>query len=393
MFHQENVQKIAAQCSGALIVIAGYDAMQLSGDMAAPFVQESNFWWLTGIEEPGWKAIIDTARNRTVLVRPALTAVQHIFDGGMSDNEAQSVSGAQAIVPEAEFERELTQLARKHPLVMTVDNKHGDTFTVNPAQAKLVAQLKRHFNTVEYCNKQLAELRAIKTPEELARITKAVAITTEAFAALCADLTHYNYEYEIEAAFTAQFGAKGLKHAYAPIVAGGSRACTLHYDKNNAKLTKRDAVVIDIGARFNGYAADITRTYCSSPSKRVMQVHTALQSAHASIINLLKPGLLVVDYMKNVDSIMQQALMDLGLIKGKDDQAYRTYFPHAISHGLGVDVHDSLGGPRYLRPGMVLTVEPGIYIAQEGIGMRIEDDIVITQTGHKNLSSSLSTQL
>lgn len=393
MFYSANVQKFMSVCSGTLVVISGYEVMQLSGDMAAPFLQESNFWWLTGIEEPGWKAILDSARGRVVLVRPTLTEIQQVFDGGLTDAEALAVSGAQAVIPEAEFERELAQLARKHPLVRTVENKHGDSFVVNPAQTKLTAQLKRHFNTVEYCNKQLAELRAIKTAQELECITKAVAATTDVFAAVRANWETYKYEYQVEAAFTAQFGNKGLKHAYAPIVAGGPRACTLHYDKNNAKLAKREAVVIDIGARLGGYAADITRTYCAQPTKRMQQVHAALEAAHAQIIALLKPGLPVAEYGKHVDDIMQQALLELGLIKTKDDKAYHTYFPHAVSHGLGVDVHDSLGGPRYLQPGMVLTVEPGIYIAKEGIGMRIEDDILITQTGHKNMSASLSTAL
>jgi Xaa-Pro aminopeptidase len=152
--------------------------------------------------------------------------------------------------------------------------------------------------------------------------------------------------------------------------------------------------VIDIGARINGYAADVTRTYAIKPSKRQQAVHAAVQNVHQRIIELLKPGLLVADYARTVDEIMKDALQTLGLLDRRDDETtYRKYFPHAVSHGLGVDVHDRLGSPRYFEPGMVITVEPGIYIPEEGIGVRIEDDILITETGHDNLTRKLSTDL
>jgi Xaa-Pro aminopeptidase len=153
-------------------------------------------------------------------------------------------------------------------------------------------------------------------------------------------------------------------------------------------------VLIDIGARVNGYAADITRTFAVKPTKRQTQVHAAVERAHKKIISLLKPGLMLQDYIKAVDDIMKTEMIGLGLIENmNDNETYRRYFPHAIGHGLGVDVHDSLGSSRKLQEGMVLTVEPGIYIPAEGIGVRIEDDILITSTGHKNLSGSLSTDL
>ena len=149
---------------------------------------------------------------------------------------------------------------------------------------------------------------------------------------------------------------------------------------------------MDVGARVDGYAADITRTYAvGEPTKRQVAVHTAVQTAHQRIINLLRPGLELATYLQQVDEIMQQALQSLGLLKTPED--YRRYFPHAISHGLGVDVHASLGQQRYIEAGMVLNVEPGIYIPQENIGVRIEDDILITDKGRRNLSQKLATHL
>lgn len=178
-------------------------------------------------------------------------------------------------------------------------------------------------------------------------------------------------------------------------MASGKNACTLHYLKNSAKLKKRDLLLLDIGARRQGYAADITRTYAlGEVSKRQHDVFLAVNEAHVKIIDLLKPDYPVEQYQHDVDKIMTEALLSLGLMKdAKDEKNYRRYFPHAISHGLGVDPHDSLGAPRALQPNMVLTVEPGIYIPEEGIGVRLEDDILITATGNSNLSGRLSTEL
>ena len=257
-------------------------------------------------------------------------------------------------------------------------------------------RLKKIFAEVRDCRQDLAELRAIKQSHEIDAMKKAIGLTVDAFADAKKKLPTLSAEYEVEAEFTYNFGkAGGAKHAYDPIVASGKNACTLHYNHNNASLQKNSLLLIDIGARVEGYAADITRTYAiGQPTKRQIAVHRAVETAHKAIIGLLRPGLTVTKYQAQVDTIMQDALMSLDLLKDRTDQVtYRKYFPHAISHGLGIDVHDSLGRPSELQTGMVLTVEPGIYIPEESIGVRIEDDILITDTGHVNLSGSLSTSL
>lgn len=395
MFHQSNRNKLETVLPGVLYVFAGYEAMQLSGDMAAPFLQESNFWWLTGIEEPGWRVVIDTApHGRTVLVRPDVSETHRIFEGGLSDEEARDISGADTVIPAKEFETCLRQLARKRSLVYTIDTKPQYDFVLNPAQQNLVAVLKRHFAVADDCSRSLAELRAIKDSEEITRLKSAAKLTCEAFAAVREKLGDLKNEHDIEAEFTYRFNQKGAAHAYAPIVASGKNACTLHYGKNSAKLAARSPVLVDIGARVGGYSADVTRTYCLNPTKRQRAVHAALEKAHRRCIGSLGPDVPVADYMVGVDEIMKDALQEIGILQDRsDDETYRRYFPHAISHGLGVDTHDPLGRPRYFRPGMVLTVEPGIYLPDEGIGMRIEDDILITAAGYENLTGSLSTNL
>lgn len=393
MFHAHNIARLSELARGVPIVLTGYYAMQLSGDMAAPFLQESNFWWLTGIDEPGWRVIIEPARHHVTLVAPEISEVDRIFTGGIDPSEAMKRAGAQEVIAANEFEPRLRHLARTHTVVNTLEVEN-ESFVVNPARKELVAMLRRTFASVEMIDKELVSLRAVKTDEEIRRIRQACALTVNAFELIHDQFAQYKHEYEVEADFTAAFRSHAATHAYAPIVAAGERACTLHYDKNANSVRARDLVVIDIGARINGYAADVTRTYAVKPSKRQQAVHVAVQKAHQQIIALLKPSLLVADYARSVDEIMKDALQTLGLLTRRDDETtYRKYFPHAVSHGLGVDVHDRLGSPRYFEPGMVITVEPGIYIPEEGIGVRIEDDILITQTGHDNLTRKLSTDL
>ena len=394
MLHKQNRERLYQKAQGQLIVLTGYDAMQQSGDMAAPFLQESTFWWLTGIEQPGWKVILDTARGHATLVRPKRSDIDIIFNGESDDAQITAISGIGDIIAEKDFEARLRQLHRKHTIVQTLNPKQSHEFVLNPAGQSLHTALKRIYDSVQYCDLLVNELKAIKQPEELARMRAAAKLTCSAFADVRAKLDELKTEAEVEAEFTYRFHRVGAKHAYEPIVAGGANACTLHYLVNKDKLRSRDMVLIDIGARTDGYSADVTRTYCLHPTKRQKAVHAAVESAHKSIIALLAPGLPIAEYIDAVDAIMKQALHSLGLLDDVNDaEMYRKYFPHAISHGLGIDPHDSLGRPRYFETGMVLTVEPGIYIPEEGIGVRLEDDILITPTGHENLSAALPTSL
>ena len=392
-FH-EHRQKLVAFAGGSPVIITGYEAVQLSGDIATPFLQESCFWWLTGIEEAGWKVIVDTTRRRTILVRPTISEVQRIFEGESAAGEILKRSGADEIIDARDFEQYLRTLARHHPLVYTVHDKTSHDFVVNPAQRVLNETLSRVFPSVEDIGKKIHELRAIKSDAEIMAIKKAVALTVKAFREVRENLSDYKHEYEVEAEFTKRFRSVNAVHAYEPIVAAGSHAVTLHYTHNEGSISARDTVLIDIGARVGGYCADITRTYATSPTKRQQQVHAAVERAHKRIIKLLGPDVVVSEYVANVDGIMKDALEEIGLLGDRDDtETYRRYFPHAVSHGLGVDVHDSLGAPQRFQTGMILTVEPGIYIPEESIGVRIEDDILITAKGALNLSRQLSTSL
>jgi Xaa-Pro aminopeptidase len=398
-FFASNRERLTAKLNGGIIVITAYAGMQRSNDMAFTFEQEANFWWLTGVERADWWLIIDGARSRSWLVAPSVSESHQIFDGSLTPEDAKKISGVDEVIGQDKALSMLRELAKQHSVVYTLgDQPYAEylDFNLNPAPKKLHELLDRTFNSVHDCRKELSQLRAIKQSYEVTCLKKAINLTIDAFEEVKEMLPRAKYEYEIEAEFTYYFRRHGARgHAFDPIVASGKNACVLHYLDNNAKLKKRELLLMDIGVRHHGFSSDIARTYAlGEPTKRQQDVHDAVQLAHKEIIRLLKPGASVEQYLRDSDAIVGEALVRLGLISDRSDQqAVRKYFPHAISHGLGVDSHDSLGAARVFQPGMVLTVEPGIYIPEEGIGVRIEDNILVTEIGHANLSARLSTDL
>lgn len=393
-FFKGNRRLLSQAVNKKIIILSAYNQTQRSNDSASSFEQEASFWWLTGIDMPDWRLVIES--KKSWLVAPDIREQRIIFDGALSWDKAKMISGVDEVISAEEYRLLIGELAKKYDTVFTIGKDPHEKqydFSVNPAPEHLRKELKKSFTNIKDCRPELARLRAIKQPEEIASMKKAIALTVDAFKAVKKRLSGFEYEYEVEAEFSYHFRKNGAKgHAYEPIVAGGKNACTLHYIQNQDPLNKNELLLLDIGARVDGYPADITRTYqLGEATKHQKQVHAAVESAHKEIISLLKPGLSVIEYQEKVDEVMKRKLTELGLLKKPGD--YRKYFPHAISHGLGVDVHDALGRPTEFKEGMVLTVEPGIYIPEEGIGVRIEDDILVTKDGHENLSAALPTSL
>ena len=394
LFFTNNRQALLTMTGARLIVVAGNGLVQRSNDAAYRFEQDANFWYLTGIEAPNWRVIIQP--DKTSLVVPDVDDIHQVFDGSLSPDDARAISGADDVISFQQGEALMLRLSKETDTLYTIaGDPHKDhyDFSLNPAPVHHYDAMVALFKSVIDCRKDLATLRAIKQPSEIAAIRSAIDLTIDAFNDVNQNFQKYRYEYEIEADFSHRFRYNGATgHAYDPIVASGGQACTLHYTDNQLPLIQNELVLIDIGARLHGYAADITRTYaCGVPTDRQIVVHQAVETAHHQIIALLGPGVNVADYMAQVDVIMKEALDSLGLLHSPAD--YRRYFPHSVSHGLGIDVHDSLGGPATFQEGMVLTVEPGIYIPEESIGVRIEDDILITASGNENLSARLPTSL
>lgn len=398
-FFSTNRQRLlGALGNDALVILAGFTAMQWHGDSAVPFRQEANFWYLTGIEYADWRLIIDGRQGKTWLVAPFVDATHQLFDGSLSPEGAKSISGVDTVIDSERGERLLDALAKQYSSVFTVGvpsyAEHAG-FVLNPAAENLRRGLNRRFDEVKDCQKELSRLRAIKQPDELVMMRRAAEVSVGAFEAVRDNLEKYRYEYEVEAELINHFRKHNATHAFEPIVAGGKNACTLHYVANGDELSRGQLLLIDAGARYDSYPADVTRAYAvGESSQRQVAVHAAVQAAERQVVESIRPGLTIRSYLENTDRIMKEALISLGLMKDShDEKAYRRYFPHAISHGLGLDVHESLGGFKELRPGMVLTIEPGIYITEESIGVRIEDAVLVTETGYESLTTALSTDL
>ena len=397
-FFTDNRWRLIDVLGDELVVLAGWTSMQWHGDTAVPFRQESNFWYLTGIEHADWRCIIDGEQAKSWLIAPEVDASHQLFDGSLSFDDAKNISGVDEVLDQKSGQRLLKNLAKKYSAVYILGElpyaEHVD-FVLNPATDNLREELGQVFDEMKDCRATLAKLRAIKQPEEIAIMKHAASLSVEAFGIAKNKLSSCKYEYEIEAELAYHFRRHNATHAFEPIVASGKNACTLHYIHNSSTLQPGGMVLIDAGANLGGYPADITRTYAvGAVSERQAAVHLAVQAAEQKIIELIRPGFSIKNYLESVDDIMKEALLSLGLMKNsKDEKSYRRYFPHAISHGLGLDVHESLGGYKELRPGMMLTVEPGIYIPEEKIGVRIENDILVTENGHRNITGSLSTDL
>ncbi len=378
--------------------MAGWTAVQWHGDTVVPFRQEANFWYLSGIEYADWRLIIDGDTGTSWLVAPEIDATHQLFDGGLDHATAKAISGVDEVISDEAGKRLLRELAVKHQDVYTVGvppYAKQANFALNPATDQLRKELGKLFTTVQDCQKTLSKLRAIKQPLEIETIERAASLSVDAFESTKAALPKCAYEYEVEAELGYHFRKFNAVHAFEPIVASSKNACTLHYVANKSKLESGQLLLIDAGAKVDGYSADITRTYTvGEPTQRQQAVLRAVQLAEQQIVALVRPGLALESYLEAVDAIMKDALMSLGLMKNRKDlSAYHNYFPHAISHGLGIDVHESLGGYKEFRSGMVLTVEPGVYIPEEGTGVRIEDTVLVTDNGCKNLTAALSTDL
>ena len=268
----------------------------------------------------------------------------------------------------------------------------------NPARQTLIKRLKEVNPSIELLDLRMhiARMRMVKQQVELEALQKAIDITIDTIKDVTKpkQLSRYAYEYELEADITQGFRKRGatglLGHAFTPIVASGQHACTMHHVNNDGQLASDELIILDVGASFEGYSADISRTVMSGePSRRQRAVYEAVLAVQEYGFSLLKPGVIFREFEEQIVAFMGEKLRELGLIKTITDENVRKYFPHATSHYLGLNTHDVGDYDRPLEPGVVMTVEPGIYIPEEGIGIRIEDDVLITESGIKNLTERL----
>lgn len=384
----------------APIVLISNGLLQRSTDTAYPFAQDGNFWYLTGINEPNVILVID--KSKEYLIVPELSAVREAFDGKLETQNFINTSGIQEVLSEKEGWKRLgARLKRAGSVaVLPASASYIDQLGMftNPSRKRLIRELKKQNDALTFLDlrNHLQRMRTIKQAPELAAIKQAVLVTSQGLQKVQKKYQRgvYTNEFEIELELSSHFYQNGGSgHSFEPIVAAGAKACTIHPQGNHHAVKPGQPLLLDVGATVENYAADISRSWCSEPSKRHQAVHSAVVEVASYARSILKPGVLLKEYEQLVEHFMGEKLRELGLIKNIEHEAVRQYFPHATSHFLGIDVHDVGDYELPLEKGVVLTVEPGIYIPAEGIGIRIEDDILITEDGHENLSQNLSSDL
>lgn len=401
-FFAGNRRKLRELFTGtAPIVVTANGLLQRGHDSTFAFAQDANFWYLTGIDEPDIILVMD--RDREYLIVPSRSASREAFDGSVSADELTRRSGIKDVYDDKEgwdkLESRLHKVRHAASLAAPLPYVEQYGMYTNPSRAALHDRLQTINPDLEFLDlhQHLIRLRMVKQPEELAAIQRAIDVTISTLKAVArpAQLRKYSHEYEIEADLSRGFRRAGAAgHAFEPIVASGQRACVLHNVANGGALAADELLLIDTGAEVEHYAADITRTFAlGPPARRQQQVHAAVLEVQQFAFGLLKPGVVMKDYEKQVEHYMGEKLRELGLIKSISHEEVRKYYPHATSHFLGLNVHDVGDYERPLEPNMVLTVEPGIYVPEEGIGVRIEDDVVVTDKGIKVLTAKLPSDL
>jgi Xaa-Pro aminopeptidase len=402
-FFSANRERLRQLFTGtAPIVVTAHGLLQVGSDEAYPFHQDRNFLYLTGINVPGVILVMD--RGKEYLIIPDREVIIEQFDGAINIDELIRISGVKTVLSAKEGWRQLSSRIKKVQHIATLGAaprfiEYLGLYT-NPSRADLQARIKELNPRVELLDLRthLARMRMVKQEPEIGALQSAIDLTCSTLKEITRpkQLAKYGFEYEIEADLSRGFRRTGaMGHAFTPIVASGAHACNMHYTANNGALATGELLVLDVGAAVDYYAADITRTVAlgGNPTRRQQQVFTAVKEVQDYAFSLLRPGILVREYEKQIEAFMGEKLRELGLIKTIERERVRHYYPHATSHFLGLDTHDGGDYDHPLEPGVVLTVEPGIYIPEEGIGIRIEDDVLITTDGYTNMSAALPREL
>jgi Xaa-Pro aminopeptidase len=387
----------------SIAIFVSNDEVPVNGDALYPFKQNSDLYWLSGINQEDSMMIFfpDNSdpkyREVLVLVRPI--ELKEKWDGKrFRKEEATALSGIQTIVWLENIDPLLQQWIHLADTIYLDTNENDrKSSLLRTRDYRLVDEMKSRYPLHQYerAAKILKQLRSIKTEYEIEVTQKAIEITGNAFNRIMKFIRPGVMEYEIEAEIIHSFLIQRADGpAYGSIIASGDRARTLHYVSNNEECRDGELILMDFGASYGGYNADLSRTIPVNGkfTRRQKTVYNACLHLHDYAKSLLKPGISIVDYTEKVGEEATQQFLKIGLLKktevkneDPENRAYRKYLYHGISHHLGIDVHDLGTKTEPLKAGMLLTVEPGIYIEQEGMGVRIENNVWITKRGNIDL--------
>ena len=387
----------------SVAIFPGNTVLPANGDATYTYKPNSDVLWLSGVVQEKSMVILypgnpdQSAREVLVLIRPN----EHLekWEGHkLRKDEATAISGIKNVQWLDGIDPVL-QVMMHHAdnvYLSTNENDRLDTSLFRPDLLFAHDLMKRFpLHNYERAARIIKELRAIKTKEEVDVTKEAISITEKAFRRVMKFIRPGVYEHEIEAEITHEFlRNRATGHAYGCIIASGDRARVLHYVENNSVCKDGELILMDFGAEYGNYCADLTRTIPVNGkfTRRQKEVYNAVLDAHNYGKKILKPGIKFTDYVNKMNQEMEKQILKIGLISKADiknqdpaNPAYRKYFYHGVSHHLGIDVHDVGTRTDAVKEGMLFTIEPGIYIEEEQMGIRIENNIWITKTGNVDL--------
>jgi Xaa-Pro aminopeptidase len=407
IFKQNRQRFVKEMQPASIAVFVSNDEIPSNGDALYPFKQNSDLYWLTGIVQEDTMLVLfpdhpdPKYREVLILVRP--NELKEKWDGKrLRSEEGKKISGINTVVW-LDTSEALLQVWIHLAKNIYLDSNENDRKSnqLETREYRFIKETKKRYPLHQYFRAAsiLKDLRAVKTAEEIVVIQQAIDITANSFLRLLKFVRPGVFEFEVEAEIQHSFlSQRATGPGYSSILASGENACTLHYVSNNQECKDGDLILMDFGADYGGYNADLTRTIPVNGkfSKRQKQVYNACLHLHQFAKSLLKPGITINEYHIRVGREADIVFQKIGLLSktdiknsGPENPAYWKYMYHGISHHLGIDVHDL--GPRAepLRTGMVLTVEPGIYIQEEKIGIRIENNVWLTKNGNKDLMKDI----
>lgn len=393
----------------SLAIFNSNDIYPISADSTLPFAQHRDIFYLCGVDqEESILVIFPDAfeeKHREILFVKETNDHIAVWEGAkLTKKQTTELSGIETVYWLSEFERIFQELSSQCDCFYLNTNEHyRQAVETQTREDRFISWCKNKYpaHKVGKSNPILQKLRSVKTPEEIAQIQQACDITEKGFRRVLSFIEPGVWEYEIEAELAHEFlrnRSKGF--AYTPIIASGNNANVLHYTENNKQCHDGDLVLMDIAAEYGNYSSDLTRTVPISGrfSDRQKQVYEAVLRVKKEATKMLVPGTIWKEYHIEVGKIMTSELIQLGLLNKKSvhdkNPAYKKYFMHGTSHHMGLDTHDYGLLHLPMEANMVFTVEPGIYIPDEGFGIRLEDDVVIQSEGEPlNLMASIPIEI
>ena len=399
----ENRARLAKRMPpNSLAVVNANDLLPMNADALLPIVPQTDLFYLTGIEQEETILLLcpnafDEKLREVLFIRPSSEFLATWEGHKLTPEEARQISGIKNVKLLTEFRGVFHTLMCEADHVYLNANEHPRSVVeVQTRDARFIRDTRKRYPLHDYrrLGRLMMELRGIKTEKEIDLLKTAIDITAKGFRRVARMVKPGVSEFEIEAEFAHEFTRRRARFAYTPIIASGKNACALHYIKNDQTCRKGDLLLLDVAASYANYNADLTRTLPVDGkfTKRQRRVYNAVLRVLRAAVKNATVGKLHRDWQRDAQMMMNDELLELGLLKKKDirkqtedEPACRKYFMHGLGHFLGLDVHDYGLMQTPFQPGTVLTVEPGIYIPKEGFAVRLENNIVVRPDGAEDL--------